>query len=656
MAARVGAASDSHIGTARTALLDLTKSGRLSGEALELLGTIVVREADLTGQKLAKVAADYAKMPDGVAKWAEEHNRSMHFMSLAQYLHIQLLEEQGKKQEAMIAVGKALNDNLATQDTNLGLLQRAWKFLGDEASGAWDKMKGIGRKANVDDALANATAEVENARLAMSGNFGGTPAERAERLRRALVAQSIAQSDALEAKRNASHQAEMDRIQEEGIAGAKVTEQALMQYDKKYAMAKKIREQEVAFAAQAAAGNPVSAAQQKMILDGIRDSYKDKKPPVAGDNYLDNLQKQLRNVEKEARVYDDVLAHLNTNGAKFTAQQREMALSLAKQIDGWKDKRKADEAEIKYMGQMAALHDGEMARQAQLRTADRQDLADKQFEISLYGKTAEASDRLTIAYRAQVEWKQRVIALMDARQKGAMSSAEFDQGMTDADRRKNDQIAIGNLQLVEKYKPGWQKLLDGWQDTTQLMRDAHGNAMMGIVRDGEDAWVQLVTTGKLNARNLVTGVLSEFARLQYRQNIAGPLSSFANNLIGNMFGTNYGGFGITGGGGFGTGAGFGNMDYGAFLHGGGIVGGAPRFHGGGIVGGEVPIIAKQGEGVFTSEQMANLAPATSTRTVTFAPQINIDARTDRAEVYDLVTRAVVAGQADLLDKMDRGLV
>jgi hypothetical protein len=195
--------------------------------------------------------------------------------------------------------------------------------------------------------------------------------------------------------------------------------------------------------------------------------------------------------------------------------------------------------------------------------------------------------------------------------------------------------------------------------------------MMGIVRDGEDAWVQLVTTGKLNARNLVTGVLSEFARLQYRQNIAGPLSSFANNLIGNMFGTNYGGFGITGGGGFGTGAGFGNMDYGAFLHGGGIVGGtptftrqvdtqifagAPRFHGGGIVGGEVPIIAKQGEGVFTSEQMANLAPATSTRTVTFAPQINIDARTDRAEVYDLVTRAVVAGQADLLDKMDRGLV
>ncbi|WP_395020201.1 phage tail tape measure protein [Dongia sp.] len=61
------------------------------------------------------------------------------------------------------------------------------------------------------------------------------------------------------------------------------------------------------------------------------------------------------------------------------------------------------------------------------------------------------------------------------------------------------------------------------------------------------------------------------------------------------------------------------------FHGGGIAGGrptftrrmpasafagAPRLHGGGFIGpGEVPAILKRGEGVFTAEQMANLAPA-----------------------------------------------
>lgn len=39
-----------------------------------------------------------------------------------------------------------------------------------------------------------------------------------------------------------------------------------------------------------------------------------------------------------------------------------------------------------------------------------------------------------------------------------------------------------------------------------------------------------------------------------------------------------------------------------------VFNGAPRFHGGGIMGDEIPIIGKRGEGVFTREQMANLAP------------------------------------------------
>jgi len=76
---------------------------------------------------------------------------------------------------------------------------------------------------------------------------------------------------------------------------------------------------------------------------------------------------------------------------------------------------------------------------------------------------------------------------------------------------------------------------------------------------------------------------------------------------------------------------------GAIHHAGGIVGeagmptravsaslfaGAPRFHDGGMVSGEVPIIAKKGEGVFTPEQMAALAPAGGGQPITIVNNNN----------------------------------
>ncbi len=57
---------------------------------------------------------------------------------------------------------------------------------------------------------------------------------------------------------------------------------------------------------------------------------------------------------------------------------------------------------------------------------------------------------------------------------------------------------------------------------------------------------------------------------------------------------------------------------------------APKFHGGGIVGGEVPIIAKEKEGVFTEEQMKALAPVPNGTGKTYFNIVNkTDARIER---------------------------
>jgi phage-related minor tail protein len=100
------------IGTGKDALQALASTGRVTGEAMTVLATDMAMQSKLTGEDLDKLAKDYAKMPDGIAKWAEEHNKSMHFMNVAQYEHIRLLEEQGLKQEAMTETGRLVNQAL----------------------------------------------------------------------------------------------------------------------------------------------------------------------------------------------------------------------------------------------------------------------------------------------------------------------------------------------------------------------------------------------------------------------------------------------------------------------------------------------------------------------------------------------------------------
>jgi lambda family phage tail tape measure protein len=615
MAHRIDEATGEGIGHARQAMQSLVASGRFTATSLESVGTAAVLMAKVTGQSEGDVLKHLAAMGNGVTEWAYKANEQYHFLSLAQYKHIKALEDQGKAQDAMRVTGEALIAHFKAQREDLGLLERVLKSTKDTWREWWDAALDVGRQETVEGRL--------------------------ERLQKTLK-DKVAQGPLNDLTRGA-HQTGVARLQQD------IDEAARDQFWGQ-------------FTAQMNSGAADKAAED--IKKAHKDDKSHKVPDHTAQSYLDNLQKQLRGVSNESRVYDDVLQHLETNVNKFTLSQGYLALYTAEQIDQLKDKRRASEAEIKYLGQIGTLHDQEIARQAQLRTSDRQELQERQFEISLYGKTAQEADRLTAAYKAQVEWKARLLALMDARQSGAIGSAEFDQGLKDADRRRDDQISVSNAQLAEKYKPGWQKLLDGWKDTTQLMADAHDNAMQHIVRDGEDAWVQLVTTGKLNAKSLVDGVLSEMARLYYRKNIAGPLANFGLGILSNL--------------GLGGGAGAVNsFDSGGMMaligasHGGGIAGGtptfrksvdmgvfagAPRFHGGGIAGDEVPIIAKRGEGVFTPEQMASMAPAGSSKTITFAPQINIDARTDRAEVLDLVSRAMRASQADLIDQMNRGSI
>jgi phage-related minor tail protein len=636
MKVELAAATNTTVGSAREIMQGLVASGRFSATSIDTIGQAALLMAARTGQSEEQVVKHFDRMADGVTQWAFKTNEQYHFLSLAQYKHIKALEDQGKQQDAMRATGEALITHFQAQRSELGYIETALKKGKQLWSEWWDAAWNIGRPESLEERLARLqkTLTDRGARGPLNDLTGAAFAKGNANLRSEI---GIAQSDVIQNRRLASNAS----AQEEASAAA---------------------DQGAARCGQEARGDPDRTAQ----------------------NYLANLEKQYRATTHEARVYDDTLAHLKANADKFTLTEGYQALYLAEQIDKQKDKNRVDAEAIKYLGQISAMREQEAAAIASQNTADRQQLQDRQFEISLIGKTAEEIARLTAAYEINKQKKLRYIETLDASQRGALTPDEVQQRLNDIDANANAQLAAQNDQLTEKFKPGWKKLLDGWTNTTQLMVDAHNGAMMQIVQGGEDMFAQWVKTGKLSARSLVDGILDEWARLFYRKNIAGPLANFGNSFLqqiglGSPFGMSMGQSvwgGVPAGQSFFDLSSIGNMGADFVLggaHSGAIVGreatftramsasdyrsafaGAPKFHTGGIAGDEVPIIAKKGEGIFTQEQMKALAPAGAQNSITYAPVIQIDARTDRAEVEQLVTKAVRAGQADLMDKLNRG--
>ncbi len=115
-------------------------------------------------------------------------------------------------------------------------------------------------------------------------------------------------------------------------------------------------------------------------------------------------------------------------------------------------------------------------------------------------------------------------------------------GVTSPDARQqamdrfNEYAAAKAYELADRMKPGWQRMVESWQDTTMLMRDTYADTMESVLRTGEDTFIQWAKTGKASAKGLVDVVISEMARMSYRQNIAGPLSSALSAGLSYLFG------------------------------------------------------------------------------------------------------------------------
>mgnify|MGYP000900486761 CR=1 FL=1 len=127
-------------------------------------------------------------------------------------------------------------------------------------------------------------------------------------------------------------------------------------------------------------------------------------------------------------------------------------------------------------------------------------------------------------------------------------AAELEAQRDSVNASTNAAIVARNAQLADAMKPGWQKLVDGWSDTNRLMRESSDQMMEHLVKGGEDAFVQLARTGKLNLKDLGSTLLDDTLRTSYRKLISGDGGKSGLDIASKIFG----GMGASQGGGKGS--------------------------------------------------------------------------------------------------------
>lgn len=319
MSKRVAESTQSTVGASREAIQALVSTGAFTRQQMSAAAESIIAYARVSGEKVEDVAKDYAKMTDGVAKWAAEHNRSMHYMTAATYDRIKALEDAGRTEQALMVNLEALHNRFAdVSKEKLGVIERMWLGVKAAISGTWEAMKAIGRPETTGDRIE--ALERQRAQAQRRFDTAGTNATVWTRENEQELA-NLREMQRLE-NSQASRQASIARQQAAAIRATDDLEKLRVQFDKSYAKQKEITKLQQDFSALAVAnpnspmlkGVKVSGSEETgfkfsggaydKALAGINDRFKDSK--AAGIDKA-NLDAQLRPIEDAIKREDDLL-------------------------------------------------------------------------------------------------------------------------------------------------------------------------------------------------------------------------------------------------------------------------------------------------------------------------------------------------------------
>jgi lambda family phage tail tape measure protein len=340
--------------------------------------------------------------------------------------------------------------------------------------------------------------------------------------------------------------------------------------------------------------------------------------PDEGEAFLNQLRTRLlRTQEGEAAELRARALQIEAKGYQGVAAQAERYIQVLEAIERQKESDKAFDAYEKEEAASRKFTEG-------LIGGNRQRIEALQLQREMLDLSAD--ERAVLQARTELE-KSATAARKEASQlQDADLRAQTIEAINDALARQLpivENLIRANAEYQRSTEFGAKAALRTYiEDATNAAKQAE-RAVTGAFKSMEDALTQFVMTGKLDFNSLANSIISDLIRIQIQRAITLPLANFAMSLFapaasaalplgsGDLMGVNaniaHSG-GLLGSDGLPSR----QVDPGLFA-------GARRFHSGGLVSGEVPIIARQGEAVFTPGQLRALGGAVAAK-----PQVNVE--------------------------------
>lgn len=335
-----------------------------------------------------------------------------------------------------------------------------------------------------------------------------------------------------------------------------------------------------------------------------------------GEAFLNQLRLRLtRTQDGEAAELRARALQIEAKGYKGVAAEAEQYIQVLEAIERQKEANKAFDAYEKEEAASRKITEG-------LIGSNRQRIEALQLQREMLDLSD--TERAVLQARTDLE-KTAAAARKEANQiEDAGLRVQTLEAINDALARQLpivEDLVRANADYQRSFEYGAKSALKSYIDDATNAAKRAQQVTINAFRSMEDALTRFVMTGKLDFRSLADSIIADLVRIQIQRAITLPLANWLGSVIPGM-----------GGGATGSAFPAGSSDLMGTManvaHSGGVIGadalmtrsvnsnlftGAPRFHTGGIVTGEVPIIAQEGEAVFTRGQMRALGGALSAR-------------------------------------------
>ena len=164
MARVISSSSSSSIGQVKDILSAMISSGQFTKQTFNSVATVIEKYAELADLTGKQAAEKLIPSLDGSASSALKLNNQFHFLTLEQYKHIEALNTQGKKQEAITETTDLLNESFNRQKRELGYLDTALQATTKFFSDFWDAVKGMGKAEAAEEKIIRLQTTINSLR------------------------------------------------------------------------------------------------------------------------------------------------------------------------------------------------------------------------------------------------------------------------------------------------------------------------------------------------------------------------------------------------------------------------------------------------------------------------------------------------------------